>query len=378
MVIVALTLRVRLAEAGWTLLSGAAVITRSVMATNMDNRGAIVKLNRRQAMRAVSVTAGGVALAATVGCEQRPVKVSASGGVVASSNEEYVWLSANANLPLFVAHDHPALKQAGRELGVQVTIAGPDTVDLPSLIAAIEQTTARRPTGMMVVGWDPSALVPAINKAVSSGIPVVCVDADVPASQRMAFIGTDWHDIGVEQGKAMLAALGGRKGKVSMQGLVAQTIDQDAFAGFRSVVEPAGLTVLEPQEDQGNQAETTRVAASLIQAHPDLVGMSGFDSESGPGMGQAIKEAGKTGKIIVTTVEAEQQVLHFIKDGIITAGIKQKRPLFTYQGVKALFDIVHSTLQFTPDDKRAGIVPIPVRYSTGLYTVTRENVDLFL
>jgi ABC-type sugar transport system substrate-binding protein len=33
---------------------------------------------------------------------------------------------------------------------------------------------------MMVVGWDPSALIPAINSAIDAGIPVVRVDADVP------------------------------------------------------------------------------------------------------------------------------------------------------------------------------------------------------
>jgi ABC-type sugar transport system substrate-binding protein len=337
-----------------------------------------MKLTRRKAMQAASLLSGGAALAATLGCESRPASVRGRSTPTAAANEEYVWLSANANLPLFVAHDHPALRQAGEDLGVQVTIAGPDTVDIPSLIAAVEQTAARRPTGMMVVGWDPSALVPVIDKAVDSGIPVVCVDADVPDSKRMSFIGTDWREIGMEQGKLMLAALSGRKGKVSMQGLIAQTIDQDAFAGFRSIVEPAGLSVLEPQDDNGNPADATRVAAALIQAHPDLVGMSGFDSESGPGMGQAIKEAGLAGKIIATTVEAEEQALQFIKGGILTAAVKQKRPLFTYQGVKALFDIVHNTLRFTPDDKRTGIVPIPVRYSTGLYAVTRDNVDMFL
>ena len=93
-------------------------------------------------------------------------------GTVDRTGDEYVWLSANSRLPLFVAHDHPALLQAGRELGVRVTIAGPDTVDIPGLVAAVEQTAARRPTGMMVVGWDPSALIPAIDRAVESGIPV--------------------------------------------------------------------------------------------------------------------------------------------------------------------------------------------------------------
>lgn len=294
------------------------------------------------------------------------------------SEEEYVWLSAHAHLPLFVGHDHPALDLAAKELGVRTTIAGPDAVDIPGLVATIEQSAARRPAGMMVVGWDPAALIPAINKAVDSGVPVVCVDADVPGSKRLAFIGTDWYEVGVRQGEAMVNALGGRRGKIAMLGLIEQAIDIAAFNGFRLVVEKAGLTVLEPFQDKGNQAEATKVAASVLQAHEDLVGMAGFDSESGPGMGQAIKESGRAGQIIATCVEGEQQHLRLLKAGILTACIRQKRELFTYMGVKALYDYVHSPLRFTDNDSLAGIVPIPVNYNTGTYTVTRDNVDLFL
>jgi ABC-type sugar transport system substrate-binding protein len=292
--------------------------------------------------------------------------------------DEYVWLSANSRLPLFVAHDHPALFQAGRELGVRVTIAGPDTVDIPGLVAAVEQTAARRPTGMMVVGWDPSALIPAIDDAVASGIAVVCVDADVPGSKRQAFIGTNWYDLGVRQGEAMLRALGGRKGTVAMLGLIEQAIDQQAFDGFRSVVLPAGLNVLEPFQDKGNQAEAARVAASLLQAHPDLVGMAGFDSESGPGIGQAIREAGQAGRVIGTSVEAEEQHLRLVREGVLFACVGQKRALFTYEGVKTLDAIAHPRLRFSANDRAAGIAAAPQIQYTGTYTVTRETVDLFL
>jgi ABC-type sugar transport system substrate-binding protein len=295
-----------------------------------------------------------------------------------TAGEEYVWLSANANLPMFMEQDHPALRQIGEELGVEVTIAGPNSIDIASLVAAIEQTIVRRPAGLMVVGWDPSALVRPINAAIDVGIPVVCVDADVPASRRLAFVGTDWFDIGVQQARAMLKVLGERRGRVALLGLIEQTIDQQAFEGFRSIAEPAGLVCLEPQQDKGNQAEATRVAAAIIQGTPDLVGMAGFDSESGPGIGQAIKEAGRTGKIVGTTVQAEGQMLRFIKEGVMAASIMQKRKLFTYYGVKALFDVVHSTRRFTADDRRAGITPIPINYSTGTFQITRENVELFL
>jgi ABC-type sugar transport system substrate-binding protein len=176
----------------------------------------------------------------------------------------------------------------------------------------------------------------------------------------------------------MLKALAGRKGKVALLGLIEQSIDQHAFEGFRSIAVPAGLTVMEPQHDKGNQAEAARVASAILQAHPDLVGMAGFDSESGPGMGQAIKEAGKAGKIVATTVDAEDQHLRLVKQGVLTAAIGQKRELFTYQGVKALYEFNHSPVRFTNDDKKAGVVPIPVFYYTGTYTVTPENVDLFI
>ena len=66
------------------------------------------------------------------------------------------------------------------------------------------------------------------------------------------------------------------------------------------------------------------------------------------------------------------------KEGVLTVLVGQKRELFTYLGVKALFEINHSPFKFTTDDRAAGIWPIPVNYNTGTYTVTRDNVDLFL
>ena len=101
--------------------------------------------------------------------------------------------------------------------------------------------------------------------AVEAGIAVVCVDADVPASKRLAFVGTDWYDLGIRQAEAMVKALAGKKGRVALLGLIDQVIDQNAFNGFRSVAEKAGLTCAEPQHDKGNQAEAGRLIRGLNQ-----------------------------------------------------------------------------------------------------------------
>lgn len=331
---------------------------------------------RRDALVLGAGLAGGAAMSTWLRREDRGG--SGPGGRKSGRDLEYVWLSAHAYLPLFVGRDHPALELAAKELGVRVTIAGPNTVDKPRLVADIEATTARRPAGMMVVGWDESLLVNPINKAIEAGIPVICVDADVPRSKRYAFIGTDWTEIGVRQGEAMVKALAGRRGTVAMLGLVDQNIDILAFNGFRSVVEKAGLVVLPPEHDEGKQDVAARVASALIQREKHLVGMAGFDSESGPGMGQAIKEAGRVGQIIATCVDTSPQHLKLLKEGVLTACIGQNRELFTYMGVKVLHDIVHTPFEFTPEERAAGRTPVPVNFNTGTYTATRDNVNVFL
>lgn len=338
------------------------------------------RIDRRTMLETAALVGAGGLLAGSAGCERAPETGTGSTGRGGrpSADEEYVWISANANLPLFTARDHPALRLAGEHYGVRVKIAGPNSIDIPGLITTIDQSVALKPAGIMVVGWDSSALVSPINRAIAAGIPVVCVDADVPASTRISFIGTNWRELGVRQAEGMVRALEGRKGKVALIGLIDQQINLDAFEGFRSVAVPAGLTILDPQHDRGNQAEANRVASALIQAHPDLIGIAGFDSESGPGMGQAIKEAGKVGAIVATCVDDQEQHLRLCQEGVLSTLVGQKRELFTWIGVQALVEINHSPLTFTSNDRALGLYPVPNIYHTGSYTITRENVAQFL
>src|ERR1051325_8776889 len=102
-------------------------------------------LTRRELLRVASLGAGAAALGAFAGCEKSettssPAATRDRGTRKSYADEEYVWLSANANLPLFTTRDHPALRLAGTELGVKVSLAGPSSVDIPGLVAAIEQT----------------------------------------------------------------------------------------------------------------------------------------------------------------------------------------------------------------------------------------------
>src|SRR5439155_2243475 len=98
------------------------------------------------------------------------------------SAELYVEVCALTQLPYFIDH-RLGMEAAGRELGVRAEFVGPADFDMTAMIATLEQTLARKPAGILVVGFD-AALKPAIDRAVESGVPVITLDSDVPGSKR--------------------------------------------------------------------------------------------------------------------------------------------------------------------------------------------------
>ncbi len=117
------------------------------------------------------------------------------------SDQEYVWISQFSTLPLFVERVYPALDAFARDFGVTVRKAGPTVVDLAAYIATVEQECARKPAGVIVVGgWD-QALTEPVNKCIENKVPVVVTDGDLFESNRLSYVGTDWYNLGVGDGR---------------------------------------------------------------------------------------------------------------------------------------------------------------------------------
>jgi ABC-type sugar transport system substrate-binding protein len=292
-------------------------------------------------------------------------------------NEEYVMITTAVNMPLYVNHDQEAFKRWGLAKGVKTSILGPSEWDVNAQIATIEQVVGTKPTGLLINGTDP-AITDAINKAVEAGIPTVVYDSDIPQSKRHAFLGTDWYEIGRLQGEAMVELIDG-KGKVAYMGILGMTNMESGFQGLLDVLAKyPDIEVVGKFDDKANVEEAARITSDLISAHPDLAGVCGFDSNSGPGIGLAIKEAGKAGKIKVTTVDWEPEHLRLVKEGVVDMLVGQKRELFTWYGAEFLFDMVHKTNILSADDAAAGITNVPFKVNTGLLTISKENIDEFL
>ncbi|MDO1448660.1 substrate-binding domain-containing protein [Rhodocytophaga aerolata] len=303
------------------------------------------------------------------------IRTSASTEV--DPNEEYVMVTTAINMPMYVNHDQAAFKKWGAARGVKVSVLGPAEWDVPAQIETIEQVIATRPAGLLINGTDPG-ITQAINKAVAAGIPTVVYDSDIPGSRRHAFLGTDWYQIGQMQGEEMVKLIGG-KGKIAYMGILGLTNMEQGFQGLLDVIKKyPEIEVVGKFDDKANVETAAKLTSDLLAAHPDLSGICGFDSNSGPGMALAVKEAGKAGKVKITTVDWEPEHLQLVQEGVIQMLAGQKRELFTWYGAQFLFDMVHSTNKLSANDAQIGITNIPHTINTGLIKITKENVGQFL
>jgi ribose transport system substrate-binding protein len=256
-------------------------------------------------------------------------------------------------------------------------IVGPTEMNLVAEAQAMEAAIAKKPDGFMVICWDAKTMTPPINKAMDAGIPVVTIDADAPDSKRLSYVGTDWYTLGQELGNALAKEIGG-KGKVAMLGLVGADNMETAFRGFTDVMAKfPDVKVVAKEHDNSNKAEAARIATALMQKYPDLAGFSGFDSESGPGIARAVKEAGKAGKVKVVGNDLNADQISYLKDGTEQFVLGQKRVFFGYWGVMTLYLHLKSGLKFTDADAAIGVDNIPPRIVTGFLRADKNGVDAY-
>ena len=290
------------------------------------------------------------------------------------SQQEYVWIGTMTSHPMYVNHDQKALKKFGKDMGVKVTVEGPADYDIPGQAAAIEKVIKRNPAGRMVLGME-RALVPLVNKAIEAGIPTITVDADLIESKRIAFVGSNWYNIGVRQAETLAKLIGG-KGKVAIMGIFGADNMEQGFAGFKSVMANyPDIKIIGEFDDMADVDEARRITEEIISRHPDIAGIAGFDTNSGPGIAAAVKAADMAGKIKITCVDIEPLHLKYLKEGVIHKLFGQKRELFTYYGARLLYDINNPSISITGDDKKNGIIAVPYIIDTGFIEVDAGNVD---
>ncbi len=310
-------------------------------------------------------------------CRQQGSSSSGSGTAKAGKRPDvYIQVSALGSLEYF--YDHKlGMEKAGELFGVKTEYNGPADLDIPSMVATLELAIARKPGGIVVVGFD-DALTPVINKAVDAGIPVVTVDADLPKSKRVAFVGTGNFNAGY-QGGLKLGELVGKAGKVALLTKTGQSNLNERIDGYKAALAKfPKINIVGVENTESNPAKATQVASLLLQRHADLVGIACVEAAGGAGAATAVKEAGKIGKVKIVAMDRGNAVLRYIDQGVIQATVAQQTALMPVYAVAILYQLNHLDVAIATDNAAAGVPGVPKVIDTGVVIVDKTNCRYFL
>jgi ribose transport system substrate-binding protein len=259
-------------------------------------------------------------------------------------------------------------------LGCDIAVSQVGNVDL-SFRTPNERTAAAQQeivNQMIADGIDGIAISPIdaeketeLLASIPANVLLVCADSDAPKSRRLCYIGTDNVAAGKEAAQLLKAALPGGGKIVLLVGYPnAQNVAQ-RVEGFKAGLAGTNVQIVDMLVDEQKIPVAQKNAEDALAKNPDLAGIVGLNSYTGPAILQAVRSAGKAGKVQIVCFDEESDTLAGIASGDIYGTVGQKP--FTI-GFKSVAGMV-SYLRGDKTQLAAGHVFIPTRI------VTKDNVN---
>ncbi len=226
------------------------------------------------------------------------------------------------------------VEKAAEHTGANVDYRSPETFDMVQMSQLIDAAVNQEPDGLVVSIPDADALAPAIERAVSAGIPVISMNSGSDASKELGallHVGQDEFTAGLAAGEA-LAEMGGTNAICVNQEVGNVSLDQRC-AGFEEGF--GGTVEVVPTENDPAQVEAKVKAA--LESNPDVDTVMGLGASTvGEPAVAAVEAIGRSGEIMVASFDLSAPFLQAIVDGKAAFAIDQQQYLQGYLPVAFL------------------------------------------
>ncbi|GIF38339.1 autoinducer 2 ABC transporter substrate-binding protein [Actinoplanes xinjiangensis] len=277
----------------------------------------------RPRFTAAVVMATTAAIALT-GCTKKNDTDTAASGDAGKKTYKVAFVPKLQGVPYFEAMNAGG-KEAAAALGnVEWLYQGPTQADAAAQADIVRSYIQQKVDALIVAPNDPDSMAPLLQQAKDAGIHVATADTDAPSSVREVFVNQATAE-GIGQGltDSLLTAMGG-KGKYAIVscGQTAENLNSwiEVQKAYTKEKYPDAeiVDIVYAGEDQ---AKATQMATDLMNAHPDLTGLVGECTSSAPGVAQAVKDAGKIGKVFTVGLGTPQAMKPYLQDKSSTAAI---------------------------------------------------------
>ena len=222
----------------------------------------------------------------------------------------------------------------------------------------LDDLLVRGVAGISVSVDDAPHATEELNKVAAQTV-LITTDSDAPQSKRLAYIGTDNVAAGRQAGEEIKKALPSG-GKIA---LFVGTMDADnareRVQGIKEAIAGTKVELVDVFTDQVDYTKAKANMENVLVKYPDIALLSGLWSYETPLIYDAVKAAGKAGKVKIVGFDEDQRTLRGISDGTIESTVVQQPFEFGYLSAINIIKTLNGDKSWIPADGKL-IVPTKV------------------
>jgi simple sugar transport system substrate-binding protein/ribose transport system substrate-binding protein len=219
-----------------------------------------------------------------------------------------------------------AAKAAGSEIKTASCSGKPDKE-----AELINTYIADKVDAIVISAVNPEGSVAALKQAHDAGIKVITCNTELKADFPEAYVECSPANLGEQTGQAAKAYIEGKlggKANIAVLQFKSQLADQSLarVGGFQKQLEGLAGVKFVTDQDAWLADKAQDKARDILTQHPEVNVIYAANEGGTVGAVQAVKNAGKTGKVVVFGTDASDQLLDFLQDpdNILQAITSQK------------------------------------------------------
>ncbi|MEK6233265.1 MAG: substrate-binding domain-containing protein [Planctomycetales bacterium] len=275
-------------------------------------------------------------------------------------------------------------ERAAKELEVELIYDGPSEASGSEQNKFIETWIRQGVDAICIAPNQPKTIKRFVERARKAGIKVVTWDSDAPDSGRDLMVNQAEEQ---KLGELLIDEIAGQMKEEGEWAIAIASLDAVNLNAWRMHAEARAkekyprMTLVETVVTKEDENIARQQVETLLNAHPNVKGIIGFDSTSLPGAAEALKRTGKTGQVALTGCSMPNKMRPYIKEGALEGfylwdprdlgdlTVRMAKALIDGREIKpGLKDDKYGELTFSPDDPTMVILSDPVRFS-------KENID---
>jgi len=210
-------------------------------------------------------------------------------------------------------------ESAAKQMNAMVQHYVPTKPDsIPEQMSQIEDVIVKKPNAIVFIPVDYKAMAVGVSKINAANIPVTNVTDRSESGKFVAYVGADDYSLGLETGRFMLKAMGGKGNVVILEGVKASLTNIDRVRGFKKAIEETpGVKLLAAQTGNYQRLQALQVMENLMQTFPQIDGVLAANDAMAVGVIEAMEAANR--KALVVGINGTKEAIDAIKAGKLLA-----------------------------------------------------------